>query len=234
MSFSVNLGTVVFTALSTPTSWTSTRHPSVRPTSVQQPTKPTHDMAQIPFLDYLQPGGHMETPVAPVSPGTITDPLATATATQDTATRTLSIIHNHIVIATFTVVGGIASPPRGVPPGSNSRHPYDIMIMASAALGVVFIVLQIIALLKRWERATRDFGKTKTRKPTIQAKSAKGKERRCQNEDKSGFLTPESDTDAEDYGLDKVDKFLKGEGKINKTEEMGATYFKEPFVSHIE
>ncbi|KAK6354621.1 hypothetical protein TWF696_003762 [Orbilia brochopaga] len=143
MSVNVDLAKVVFTRLDTPTAWVSTPVADSKP---QWPNgfKDTEEATPKTTI----PGSRDELTTArnPLTfTGGFKDP--TATTVDHTATKTFSIVHNHVVLATFTVVGTIASPPRGVPasPGILSSEGILLITVITALLAFFFSYGYVVA-----------------------------------------------------------------------------------------
>ncbi|KAK6333762.1 hypothetical protein TWF730_003945 [Orbilia blumenaviensis] len=126
----VNLETVVYTNLKTPTPWAPTRTKAPR---AMQP-----DGTKLP--------APMENERLKGYEGMVTE---------TTSTHTFSIITNGLVVATFTAVGTIASPPRGIPPPPDALPPWEIIIIILSAALFCFILIRAFYHHRRLEMIIR-------------------------------------------------------------------------------
>ncbi|EWC47447.1 hypothetical protein DRE_00415 [Drechslerella stenobrocha 248] len=146
----VDLASVVFTNVETPVAWSAARTANPPPQIFDTiPGNPKIDISQT-FIPDSQEEAAGSAPFTYT--GGVMDPPGTATFVDHTATRTLSIVHNHFVIATFTVVGTSASPPRGVSPEVSIFTAGGILTFCVTVGLILFFFAHVIGIIRRQER----------------------------------------------------------------------------------
>ncbi|EGX51474.1 hypothetical protein AOL_s00054g173 [Orbilia oligospora ATCC 24927] len=73
------------------------------------------------------------------------------TPTSTTSTHTFSIVTRGFVVATFTAVGTVVSPPRGVPQPSHILPPWEIILIFLSSAFVCFILFRALYHSRRLE-----------------------------------------------------------------------------------
>ncbi|KAK6509760.1 hypothetical protein TWF481_004490 [Arthrobotrys musiformis] len=147
----VNFETVVYDTLQTPTRWTPTY---------------THIKGRRTTCTVV--GGQGAATVT-TPDGRLKNLGVTLTESTSTSTHTFSIVTNDFVVATFTAVGAVSGPPRGIDQPPSTLPPWEIIIISISAALVCLVLFRALYHHRRLDMMLKkEQKKDETKDATIQ------------------------------------------------------------------